>query len=276
MFDTMYVAKKIREARISQNMTQMNLADAMGVSYQAVSNWERGNSMPDIGKLEQLCRILNISIEELLGTDTTAQTLNKIIYQDETASEAPITMEELEDVIPLLPPNEAKKLLDERLRQEQEKTIDFSTLIGIAPFLDTAYLDELVKRAHVNSLEEVTALAPFLSQEALGSLVMQAPLEDISGIPALAPFLSARTLDALVQRFGGEAGVPQLTALAPFLSRETLDIWVEGYLEKGPFDYCLSGLYPFLSQKTLKRIAETLMKKGDIGALQTIVPFCQT
>lgn len=44
MFDTMKVSKRIKEARMSKNMTQMNLADAMGVSYQAVSNWERGVS----------------------------------------------------------------------------------------------------------------------------------------------------------------------------------------------------------------------------------------
>ena len=41
MFDTRIVSKRIREARIAQNMTQMALADAMDVSYQAVSNWER-------------------------------------------------------------------------------------------------------------------------------------------------------------------------------------------------------------------------------------------
>lgn len=51
MFDTARIAQKIKEARIARNMTQMNLADAMEVSYQAVSNWERGNSMPDIAKL---------------------------------------------------------------------------------------------------------------------------------------------------------------------------------------------------------------------------------
>ena len=44
MFDTMKVARKIREARNARNMTQMALADEMGVSYQAVSNWERGVS----------------------------------------------------------------------------------------------------------------------------------------------------------------------------------------------------------------------------------------
>ena len=44
MFDTNKIAKVIKEARIKKNMTQMQLADEMGVSYQAVSNWERGVS----------------------------------------------------------------------------------------------------------------------------------------------------------------------------------------------------------------------------------------
>lgn len=44
MFDIMKAARNIREARIARNLTQMNLADAMEVSYQAVSNWERGVS----------------------------------------------------------------------------------------------------------------------------------------------------------------------------------------------------------------------------------------
>lgn len=42
MFNTIEIAKRIKQARIDKNMTQMNLAEAMGVSYQAVSSWERG------------------------------------------------------------------------------------------------------------------------------------------------------------------------------------------------------------------------------------------
>ena len=45
MFDTLKVAKTIKQKRLEKNMTQMNLADEMGVSYQAVSNWERGDSL---------------------------------------------------------------------------------------------------------------------------------------------------------------------------------------------------------------------------------------
>ena len=45
MFDMNRIGKAIRIARIGKNMTQMDLADQMGVSYQAVSNWERGDSL---------------------------------------------------------------------------------------------------------------------------------------------------------------------------------------------------------------------------------------
>lgn len=44
MFDTSKVANNIKAARTKINITQMNFADEMGVSYQAVSNWERGLS----------------------------------------------------------------------------------------------------------------------------------------------------------------------------------------------------------------------------------------
>ena len=44
MFDTLKTARRIRQARIERNLTQMALADQLGISYQAVSNWERGVS----------------------------------------------------------------------------------------------------------------------------------------------------------------------------------------------------------------------------------------
>ena len=48
-------------------MTQFELADRLGISYQAVSNWERGNSMPDIAKLPELAEIFGVTVDEILG-----------------------------------------------------------------------------------------------------------------------------------------------------------------------------------------------------------------
>lgn len=58
----------------------MDLADAMGVSYQAVSNWERGNSMPDISKIPEICQVLGLSFEELVGEKSrTTRTVKRMI-----------------------------------------------------------------------------------------------------------------------------------------------------------------------------------------------------
>lgn len=67
MFDTNEIGRKISEFRKDSNMTQMELAERLNISFQAVSNWERGNSMPDISKLPELAELFGISIDELLG-----------------------------------------------------------------------------------------------------------------------------------------------------------------------------------------------------------------
>lgn len=200
MFDTMKVAHKIKEARISQNMTQMNLADAMEVSYQAVSNWERGSSCPDISKLEQLCQILNLSMNELLSSESDSRTLNRIIQKDESAEDVdePVTMEEIQEFAPILPPADVERLVDDNLKSQEKEKVNLSAITGLAPFLGSEYLDDLAKRAHVDSLSELAGLAPFLSRDALDSLVKNSdPEADMSGIVCLAPFLSQETLDWL-------------------------------------------------------------------------------
>lgn len=120
-------------------MTQMNLADCLGVSYQAVSNWERGNSMPDIAKLEDLCKALDLTVEELLGMETKAAAAVEKVMQKE-----PLTEEELAEVAPILPP--------ETIREQAKhsgRTYHIAALSEIAPFLDDDVLEELVEELEV-------------------------------------------------------------------------------------------------------------------------------
>lgn len=69
MFDMLKVGRNIVRLRGLAGLTQMGLADKLGISYQAVSNWERGNSMPDISKLPQLAEIFGVGIDEILGEE---------------------------------------------------------------------------------------------------------------------------------------------------------------------------------------------------------------
>lgn len=61
----MSVGDRITELRKKNNMSQAALADAVGVSRQAVSKWETGLSLPDSSKLILLAQILSTDIEYL-------------------------------------------------------------------------------------------------------------------------------------------------------------------------------------------------------------------
>lgn len=58
--------KIIKDARIQKNYTQSELGDLVGVSNKAVSRWENGESFPDVGVLENLASILDISIQDII------------------------------------------------------------------------------------------------------------------------------------------------------------------------------------------------------------------
>ena len=47
-------------------MTQQELADKVGVTDRAISNWENDKTKPDIESLEMLAEVLEVDIEELI------------------------------------------------------------------------------------------------------------------------------------------------------------------------------------------------------------------
>ena len=55
--------KKIRE---ENKLTQKELADRLGVTYQAVSKWENGKNVPDISIIKEMSKMFNIDIDEIL------------------------------------------------------------------------------------------------------------------------------------------------------------------------------------------------------------------
>lgn len=268
MFDTMKIAKRIKQARIDKNMTQMNLADEMGVSYQAVSNWERGNSMPDISKLEDLCRVLGLSVNQLLGMEEpAAAAVSKAIQEEE------LTVEELREVAPMLPPSDVREKTE---KAKKKKKLDLSRIADIAPFLDEEYLDELVLEADLEDLDGLDELAPFLSRATLDKIVERAGLDDFDVIEEIAPFLSRESLDKLVGRCAEAGEMEQISELAPFVSRETLDNLVAGVIG-GKYPNCdfedLEEIYPFMSKETLRKLARFLMEERDLDALEDLMPY---
>ena len=64
--DQVKIGKFIAEQRKQKGLTQMQLAERLGVTDRAVSKWENGRSMPDTSIMLELCDALKISVNELL------------------------------------------------------------------------------------------------------------------------------------------------------------------------------------------------------------------
>lgn len=76
--DLIKIGKFIAECRKNKKLTQEQLSEKLLVSDRAVSKWERGLSLPDAGKMLDLCTILGINVNELLlGEKVDMKDLNK-------------------------------------------------------------------------------------------------------------------------------------------------------------------------------------------------------
>lgn len=63
----MKFSKNLQELRTSRGLSQEQLADKIGVSRQAIGAWESGKTMPEIDKVAQICKVFEVSADELLG-----------------------------------------------------------------------------------------------------------------------------------------------------------------------------------------------------------------
>ena len=65
--DQRKIGKFIVEQRKGKNLTQIQLAEKLGITDKAISKWERGIAMPDTAIMLELSEILGISVNELLN-----------------------------------------------------------------------------------------------------------------------------------------------------------------------------------------------------------------
>ena len=65
----MNLSEKIIQMRKALGLSQEQLAEQVGVSRQAISKWETGQSAPELDKLVRLSQVFGISTDELLGRE---------------------------------------------------------------------------------------------------------------------------------------------------------------------------------------------------------------
>lgn len=109
MFNAETVGRNISILRKKRGITQMELANRLGISFQAVSNWERGVAMPDIGNLKLLAQVLETTTDCILGDERAAKIISDV-GEGKTPTE-PVKPAEFVAVAPLLEPEQNDALL---------------------------------------------------------------------------------------------------------------------------------------------------------------------
>ena len=62
----MDIGTKIKEARLSAQLTQEQAAEQLGVSRQTISNWENNKTYPDIISVIKMSDLYEVSLDRLL------------------------------------------------------------------------------------------------------------------------------------------------------------------------------------------------------------------
>lgn len=65
--DQIKIGKFISSKRKEKNMTQSELAEILNITDRAISKWENGVCLPDASKMPDLCKILDITINDLFS-----------------------------------------------------------------------------------------------------------------------------------------------------------------------------------------------------------------
>ena len=78
--DQMKIGKFIKDLRKSNNLTQQEFADTLGVTFQAVSKWENGKNIPDVGVMKIISEKYDVNVDEILeGKKDNKRRNNRIV-----------------------------------------------------------------------------------------------------------------------------------------------------------------------------------------------------
>lgn len=234
MFDMNKIGRKIAELRKANNMTQMELADKLGISFQAVSNWERGNTMPDVSKLPELAELFHVSIDELLngeGALVEAVLSNTV---DQYIEEGKMTGQEIADTLPLLKPNQAERVMD---------SVD------------------------VSSFEDISSLLPFMAPEKICALAKEyAEAEDKEFLNEMLPFLYEKDVVEIADKLLEKD--EDITFCLPFMHETDVALFANKLMEQ---DKSINSLLPFMYESHVRDLAMKALEDGN--SINSFLPF---
>lgn len=243
MFDMKSIGENISEMRKASGLTQMDMAEKLGISFQAVSNWERGVSMPDISKLSALSRLFNVTIDEILNN--TADNSDIVRTSDEhqstaspdfaTNNEDPILKEQFSDTE--TSNDYAAESADNDVTSDEVINQEYiNSLQRIAVFVDKSVVDKGVEKIikHQEYAEQAASLLCFMSRSTADKLadVLIEKSVDFSVFQRLLCFISKEKVDAYAKKIS-DLDIGAIKQMAPFMNKAALTDIAKKMLAEG-------------------------------------------
>lgn len=267
MFNVENTGRKISELRKEKNMTQMELADRMNISFQAVSNWERGNSMPDISKLPELAEILDVSVDELLGEKSVL--FENIINNrtEEYLKNNSVSPNEFLEIAPLLKPEQTDTIFT-----NVTPPIELSEIADILPFISRDIINQLaIKAAQDGNDRALSEIAPYIDKKVINDIASNMIAKDRS-ITEIAPFVDRDIIGELATNLYEKRGLSALNDFTPFIPKDVLNAIAEREFDnRGLRDF--DSIAPFMNREYLNNLAKKAIQKDGIKAISPIAPF---
>ncbi len=138
----MKIGNKIKELRKKRGMTQEQLANSIGISFQAVSKWETNIALPDIALIPTLASLFGVSIDELFDFS-----LKEMELDVERIHTHAYEFRESD-------PQKSREILEEGLKKYPENDILLNNLLYVINYTENP--DETIKVA--SALVEKTSM----------------------------------------------------------------------------------------------------------------------
>lgn len=268
MLDMKQFGRKISELRNSYNMTQMELADKMNVTFQAVSNWERGNSMPDISKLPELAEIFHVTIDELCSRSSKILESAAKEELDGYLSENNVTAEELCDVAPVLKGSQIEKIAQKAVK------LNLNKINELLPFLSRDIINQLVQKV-IEEEEDYVNIAeifPFVDEDTLIKIA-QKMMEQNKLTSEILPFLPKEKLGSMAGDLYHKNGIDSIVHIFPFLLRKDIEKIAVEEFERNGLEGGFEMMAPFLNKQFLTELAKKAILHNGVEVINKIAPF---
>lgn len=179
MFDSKKFGAYISRLRKMADMTQSEVAERLNLTRQSISNYERGDSFPDISIIVSIADIFHITLDELIGSGNPTKKEAEILEGAAVGHDLSDTIDtqSIQDFVnlaPLLKPN----LLDKMAKGLGKHGIDISSIIALSEYINNDTVINLLENATYDTLNEnlLERLIPFLDGDSI-SKIFQKVLE---------------------------------------------------------------------------------------------------